>query len=56
LKKKHINKAVESIIFIGMNERLKKTIHENMATVYNININKKNKSKTKVQIRVNKEF
>jgi len=50
MKKKLANKASENKIIINLNESLKNTIHENMATVYNINID--NKKKRKVEIRV----
>jgi len=52
MKKKLTNKHVESIILIGVNEELKKLIHENMATVYSINIDRKKKKNIKVQINI----
>jgi len=52
MKKKPGNKVSEKIIFITLNESLKKTIHENMATVYSINIDNKKKRKIKIQINV----
>ena len=50
MKKKLANKASENTIFITLNESLRKTIHENMATVYKINIDNKKKRKIKIQI------
>ena len=52
MKKKLTDKASEKIIFITLNESLKKTIHDNMATVYNINFDNKKKRKIKIQINV----
>jgi len=51
MKKKLANKASENIIIINLNESLKQIIHENMATIYDINI--ENKKKRKIKIRVN---
>ena len=52
MKKKPSSKATE-IIFINLNESLKKTIHENMSTVYDISIDRKKKSAVRVRIKVN---
>ena len=50
--KKLTNKPLESIILIDLNENLKKVIHKNMATVYNINIDRKKNKNINVQIKI----
>ena len=52
MKKKLTNKHVESILLIGVNEELKKLIHENMATVHKINRKKKKNIKVQINIEI----